>query len=248
MGKLESENFAAIVNSNLARCFVTVDGQALRPDSIFYILGSADWSPDYTHMLGSSGMPDSSPELFKMNLKERLAIGTNGTVVSLRGRALKLTEPVSLKLGDNGEGYRYLSSKRMARVVYTTWFGPIPDGLEVDHLNRKRGDDSIFNLRLVTHSQNAKNRKPTFRCRWNPTDKVLLIPMVSGDPVVVHPSQAYAIIKDCNVWKLLHGQRRVAGGFGAVLNPTKSTVKGHFEAYSEFNREGLLEACLALVA
>lgn len=46
MNKLESENFIAITNSNLARCFVPVDGQALRPDSIFYIKESVDWSPD----------------------------------------------------------------------------------------------------------------------------------------------------------------------------------------------------------
>lgn len=247
MCKLESENFAAVVNSNLARCFITVDGQALRPDSVFFILGSTSWSHDYQHMLGTDGMPDGTPALFKMNLKERLALGNDGTVVSLRGPALKMTEPVVLKTGDNGEGYNYVSQKRLARLVYETWYGEIPDGLEVDHMNRKRGDDRLCNLRLVTHSQNLQNRKPVARCSWAPTDLVLLIPIQSGDPMLVHPSQAYTIVRNFNTWKLLHGLRRVAGGWGAIMNPTKAAVRGHFDAFSEFNRDGLLEACLALV-
>ena len=132
-------------------------------------------------------------------------------------------------------------------MIYEAWYGEIPSGMEVDHMNRKRDDDRICNLRLVTHSQNQKNRKPVARCSWAATDKVLLIPVKSGDPQLVHPSEAYAIVKNYNTWKLLHGQRRVAGGFGAIVNPTASAVRGHFEAYPEFSREGLLEKCLALV-
>lgn len=248
MNKFESENFAAVVASNLARCFIPIDGQALTPDSIFFIKASASWSDDYQHLLGTNGLPDGYPEMFKMNLKERLAMGVNGTVVSLRGPSLRRDEPTVLRLGDNGEGYRYLSARRMARVLWETWYGQIPDGLEVDHLNRKRGDDRLCNLRLATHSQNAKNRRTTARNSWDPTDRVLLIPITSGDPILVHPTQAYAIVNDNNTWKLLHGHRRTANGFGAIMNPTQQMVIGYFRACPEFNRKGLLPACLSLVA
>lgn len=248
MDKLESENFKAIAHSRLAKCFVTVDGQTLRPDSVFFVLGSADWKRDYQHMLGANGMPDGTPTLYKMNLKERLAFGTDGSAISLCGRALSLSEPVIRKTQDNGEGYNYVSSKRMARLIWETWYGKIPDGLEVDHLNRKRNDDRLLNLRLTTHSDNLRNTSRTHLHGWSASDKVLLIPMKSGSPVLVHPSDAYEIVGDHNTWKLLHGQRRTAGGWGAVLNPTQSRVRGYFGAYKEFDREGLLEKCLALVA
>lgn len=247
MTAAERENFMAVAHSNLARCFVTIDGQAMRPDSVFYIKGDADWNADYQHMLGTDGLPDGTPTMFRLNLKERLAVGLNGIVVSLRGHALGLSEPVVLKTRDNGEGYRYIGAKRLARLVYETWGGAIPSGMEVDHMNRVRSDDRLANLRLVTHSQNQANRKPVFRRSWAATDRVLLIPIKSGDPVVVHPSQAYAIVRDYNTWKLLHGQRLTAGGWFAIMNPTVADVSGYFKAYPELMQTGLLDACLALV-
>ena len=249
MDKLESENFLAIANSRLARCFIPVDGQELRPDSLFFVKGSADWSPDYQHMLGTNGMPDGSPAMYKMNLEERLAFGTDGSAISLRGRALNLNEPIVRKTCDNGEGYNYADSKRMARMIFETFYGKIPAGMEVDHMNRMRDDDRLCNLRLVTHSQNSKNRKPVESHSWLASDRVLLIPVKSGDPVLVHPSDAYAIVRDCNTWKLLHCQRVTANGWGAIVNPTRQMVAAYFEAYKDvFKRRGLMKKCLALVA
>lgn len=248
MNRSEQKNFEAIKNSNLAGCFVTADGQALRPDSIFFIKGSNEWSNDYQSMLGTDGLPDGTPARYKMNLRERLALGDDGSVVSLRGNALKLDEPVLLQSYDNGEGYNYLNGKRLARLLYSTWNGQIPAGLEVDHLNRNRADDRLSNLRLTTHSGNLKNRKTRGRNSWSAADRVLLIPEKSGDPVLVHPTKAYGIVRDCNTWKLIHGYRKTANGWHAILNPKKSDVTGHFRAYPDLNRAGLLDKCLALVS
>lgn len=247
MTKTESENFDRISSSRLARCFITIDGKDLRHDSVFYIKGDVDWGDDYQCLLGTDGMPDGTPALYRMNLAERLALGTDGSVVSLRGRALDLPGPVVRKMSDNGEGYNYLSGKRMARLFWSTWFGPIPEGFEVDHLNRKRDDDRLVNLRLTTHSQNLRNRRSTARSSWLATDMVLLIPVVSGDPVLTHPREAYEIVRDTNTWKLLHGQRVTAGGWGAIVNPTPDGVTGWFKAYENFDRPGLLNQCLALL-
>ncbi len=45
------------------------------------------------------------------------------------------------------------------RAIWIMHHGPIPDGLEVDHLNRIRDDNRIENLRLATRGQNQHNRK-----------------------------------------------------------------------------------------
>jgi hypothetical protein len=42
------------------------------------------------------------------------------------------------------------------RLIYQTFAGEIPNGLEIDHINGDRHNNSIDNLRLVTHSQNIK--------------------------------------------------------------------------------------------
>lgn len=44
------------------------------------------------------------------------------------------------------------------RLVWEKANGPIPYGLQVDHINGRRDDNRIANLRLVTVSQNAENK------------------------------------------------------------------------------------------
>ena len=45
------------------------------------------------------------------------------------------------------------------RVVWEEANGPIPDGMEVDHINGDTKDNRLENLRIVTHSDNLKNTK-----------------------------------------------------------------------------------------
>ena len=37
--------------------------------------------------------------------------------------------------------------------------GPIPEGMEIDHINHVKDDNRIENLRLVSHRDNSRNRK-----------------------------------------------------------------------------------------
>jgi len=43
------------------------------------------------------------------------------------------------------------------RAIWELHNGPIPDGLDIDHINRDRSDNRIENLRLATRSQNCHN-------------------------------------------------------------------------------------------
>lgn len=50
-------------------------------------------------------------------------------------------------------------SYKAHRLIYTMMIGPIPDGLQVDHINGDRADNRLENLRLVTSAVNARNRR-----------------------------------------------------------------------------------------
>jgi hypothetical protein len=62
----------------------------------------------------------------------------------------------------DARGYRMLSvnNKQRAahRVIWEHVNGPIPDDLEVDHRDGNPSNNSILNLRLVTHTQNMQNQ------------------------------------------------------------------------------------------
>ena len=58
-------------------------------------------------------------------------------------------------------GYRalWISNRRVYvhRLVWEYVHGDIPEGMEIDHINRVKDDNRICNLRLVTHKQNGEN-------------------------------------------------------------------------------------------
>lgn len=45
------------------------------------------------------------------------------------------------------------------RIIWEMHFGPIPDKMQIDHIDGIRINNNISNLRLVLQSQNAKNQK-----------------------------------------------------------------------------------------
>lgn len=44
-------------------------------------------------------------------------------------------------------------------IVWELFHGKVPDGYVVDHINRNPLDNSIENLRIVSHAENCRNRK-----------------------------------------------------------------------------------------
>lgn len=58
-------------------------------------------------------------------------------------------------------GYGRLSNKKGStfahRIAFEIFFGPIPDGRELDHVCRNRACANPWHLRLATHSENLRN-------------------------------------------------------------------------------------------
>jgi hypothetical protein len=52
------------------------------------------------------------------------------------------------------EGQRY--KRFVHRLVWQTFVGEIPDGLQVDHINGVKDDNRIENLQLLTQQENIK--------------------------------------------------------------------------------------------
>jgi hypothetical protein len=44
------------------------------------------------------------------------------------------------------------------RIVWEHFFGPIPRGLEIDHINNIRDDNRLENLQLLSHKENSRKQ------------------------------------------------------------------------------------------
>jgi DNA (cytosine-5)-methyltransferase 1 len=55
---------------------------------------------------------------------------------------------------------------RAHQIVWISKYGRIPEGLQIDHINRNRSDNRIENLRLATPSENSKNKDFSQTLEW----------------------------------------------------------------------------------
>lgn len=84
---------------------------------------------------------------------------TTGVIYSKPKRGKEL-----MCIGTNGYNRTTVNGKiqLVHRVLYKKCFGAIPEGMEIDHINGNRLDNSINNLRVVTKSQNQQNKRKSF--------------------------------------------------------------------------------------
>lgn len=57
--------------------------------------------------------------------------------------------------------------RRVHRVLWITVHGPIPKGLEVDHINGDKSDNRLENLRLLSHAENIRAAR-ALQGNWSP--------------------------------------------------------------------------------
>ncbi len=68
-------------------------------------------------------------------------------------------KPAFNSLNTRGYARALINSKRMYahRAAWEICHGEIPEGYEIDHINRNPSDNRLCNLRLATKSQNSAN-------------------------------------------------------------------------------------------
>jgi hypothetical protein len=81
----------------------------------------------------------------------------------------------------NGQGYRIMTINGRTcsqhRIVWIAANGPIPDGLEINHLNGQRDDNRLVNLEIVTHAENVLHaRRGLARNHTRPDDEAVVDP------------------------------------------------------------------------
>lgn len=55
-------------------------------------------------------------------------------------------------------GYAHSRTVLVHKLVYEAFKGEIPEGLEIDHIDRNKHNNSPDNLRVLTHKENMGNR------------------------------------------------------------------------------------------
>lgn len=83
---------------------------------------------------------------------------------------------VQVKPSVNNCGYEFIcyaahSIVYVHKLVYETFKGEIPEGLEIDHIDRNKLNNNPDNLRVVTRSENIKNRGKFTSSRSNKGNK-----------------------------------------------------------------------------
>lgn len=63
------------------------------------------------------------------------------------------------------EGYAYHGRSRAHIVAWTATHGAVADGLELDHMCRRRNCVALHHLELVTRSENEKRKSFRYRAR-----------------------------------------------------------------------------------
>lgn len=77
-----------------------------------------------------------------------------------RGHKIKKVQEETFTYGSKGSGgYLYVNirgkSFRVNRLVYMTFVGDIPEGLEVNHIDEDKHNNCIWNLNLMTRKENC---------------------------------------------------------------------------------------------
>jgi len=122
-----------------------------------------------------------------------------------------------IRLYRDGKQYSF----RAHRLVYETFIGKIPKGLEINHLNGIKDDNSLSNLECCTHSQNIchaiQNRLIISRSgKDNALSKPLIGIELSTGKTIYFDSQADAKrsgFNTGNIQGVLTGKRSQHKGF-----------------------------------
>lgn len=117
------------------------------------------------------------------------SIDTDGNIWSDHvGRYIRQTVRTYNRSGYRRVGFLVSSNPKrykfwyVHQLVMLAFVGPCPEGLEIDHIDLDTGNNSVGNLRYVTHQENVKSRRHSNqhqRRRRRPRNEVSIVPQHS---------------------------------------------------------------------
>ncbi len=122
-------------------------------------------------------------------------VSNTGKVKSMNYRRSGL--PGIIVPGDNGSGYQFVNirdaGKRyryhyVHRLVWEAFVGPIPEGMQINHKDENKLNNSIDNLEIVTPKQNANYGTRNIRMVLPQMKPIAKIDIVTGEILKEYPS------------------------------------------------------------
>ena len=84
-------------------------------------------------------------------------VNKDGTIVNEKTRKILIPSERNGYLRVNFFYNKNSYKRSLHKVLYETFNGPIPEGMLVDHIDGNRSNNALYNLRLVTQSDNMKS-------------------------------------------------------------------------------------------
>ncbi len=226
-------SFDQLANSVLGSCFVPQNMGGV--NDLFFIRTSA---------LGGDVICDEkgAPESFKLLCPIPLAVGEYGTVVTLTTPYRRLAEPYIIETPLNEDGYPVisgyqpygLSTPRLHRIVWETFFGKIPAGMEVNHIDNDRANPRLSNLELLTHRENIiKSMREGRAPRRDYKDVTLLCVHkdASIEPVLIKGNQLASLTGSSNCSHFFNNKHRPSINGWYPLIVTKDITKDELTTF-----------------
>lgn len=110
--------------------------------------------------------------------------------------------PGIIGTGDNGSGYQFVkicnADKKyryhyVHRLVWEVFVGPIPEGMQINHKDENKSNNSLENLEIVTPKQNANYGTRNIRMVLPQMKPIAKIDIVTGEILKEYPSVTCAM-------------------------------------------------------
>ena len=126
---------------------------------------------------------------------------------------------------DNGKGYLHINMRQgvrtkkqyIHRLVFLAHVGPIPAGLDINHIDGNKANNCVANLEVLTHSQNLKHAYDTGLHPGTPPRYAAVVAERNGEHAarfdsILDAAEA-AGVAPCSVCHALAGRTKLCGGF-----------------------------------
>lgn len=106
------------------------------------------------------------------------------------------------------------------RLVYEAFNGPIPEELQVNHINEVKSDNRLCNLNLMTNKEN---------CNWGKKNEPLWKPVIAYDKKTGNFVKRFKSLTEAEKWLEKPGAH---SGISGCLNGKQKSAYGYIWEYA----------------